>query len=56
MMAIEAVRLCSVETTELLELGRHDEVERSNEPWVKQDVGEAVPQQVSGQLSLPFHE
>ena len=56
MMAVEAVRIRPVETAEFVELGRHDVLEGTDESRVKHDLGEAVPQQVPGQLLLAFHK
>src|SRR5437773_3256889 len=56
MMAVEAVRVYSVETTEFVELRRHDVLEGTDETRVKYDLGEAVAQQVSAQLLLACHE
>ena len=56
MMAVEAVRVDTVETAEFIELGRHDVLEGTDEPRVKHDLGEAVAPQVSTQLLLAVHE
>src|SRR5438552_4154996 len=56
MMAVEAVRVYTVETTEFVELGCHDVLEGTDEPRVKHDLGKAVAQQVSAQLLLAFLE
>jgi hypothetical protein len=56
MVAIESLRLCPVETAELLKLGRHDVFEGANEPRVKDRPSKGVPQQVRGKFTLMFHE
>jgi hypothetical protein len=56
MMTVEALRVCPVETAEFVDLGLHDVLEGTDEPWVKHDLSETVPQQVPGQLLLAFHK
>ena len=54
MMAVELLRVCAIHAAELIELGCHEVFERSNKPGVKYDLGEAVPQQILGDLLLAF--
>ena len=56
MMAIESYRLCSIEATELVELGLHDVLEGAGEPRMKKYPGKAAPPQVRGELALMFCE
>jgi len=56
MMAIKSRRHCPINTAEFVELGFHNIFEGTHERWVKQSVGEAVPQQASGEFLLTFHE
>jgi hypothetical protein len=56
MMAIKSLRLCSIETTELVALGGHDVLEGAREPGVENGSGKGVTQQVRGEFALTFLE
>jgi hypothetical protein len=56
MMAIKSLRLCSIETTELVALGGHDVLEGAREPGVENGSGKGVTQQVRGEFVLMFLE
>ena len=53
MMAVEFLGISTVNTTEFIELTRHEVFERPGKSGVKYDLSEAVPQ-VLGQLALVF--
>src|SRR5467141_1506506 len=56
MMAIESLRLCSIEMTELVALGGHNVLEGTHQPRVENDSGKGVTQQVRGEFLLTFPE
>jgi hypothetical protein len=52
MVAIDSLWLCSIETTELLDLSGYDVFERTDQARMKDYPRHGVPQQVCGKVAL----
>src|SRR5438093_13772955 len=56
MMPVEALGVRPIEPPELLELRRDNVLEGADEPRVNHGPGEAMPQQVSGELPMAISQ
>jgi len=56
MMAVEPLRVCPVDAAEFVELGCHHILKGIDQSRMKNHLGEAVSQKVSGDLLLAFRQ